>query len=285
MTAFGHGDNSHSGPSQDITVRTIKITDNVYMLQGRGGNIGVLTGPEGLLIVDDDYRAVSEKLSAALKELGSATPRFILNTHWHGDHTEGNNVFGTTGTIIAHDNVRRRLIDPPTIFGSRPAPYPAFALPILTYADSVTIHLNGEEIKVVHYPTGHTDGDSVVFFTKANVVHLGDHFFGTKFPFIDLASGGNVQGFINNVAALIQTIPADAKLIPGHGTVATLDDLKAFHKLIVDSVEIIRAGMKAGKTLDELKKEGLPARFDEAGNAFIKTPMWIEIVHQDLSRR
>jgi cyclase len=285
MTAFGHGDNSHFRPSQDITVRTTKITDNVYMLQGRGGNIGVLTGPEGLLIVDDDYRAVSEKLSAALKELGSPTPRFILNTHWHGDHTEGNNVFGKTGTIIAHDNVRKRLIDPPTIFGSRPAPYPAFALPILTYADSVTIHLNGEEIRVVHYPTGHTDGDSVVFFKNANVVHLGDHFFVARFPFIDLASGGSVQGFINNLAAMIQTIPAKAKLIPGHGPVATLADLKTSHKLIIDSVEIIRAGMKAGKTLEELKKEGLPESFNHAGSGFIKTPMWIEIVHQDLSRR
>ncbi|MBA2378907.1 MAG: MBL fold metallo-hydrolase [Blastocatellia bacterium] len=285
LTVFGHGDNSHFHASQDINVRTVKITDNVYMLQGRGGNIGVLTGPEGLLIVDDDYRTVSEKLSTALKELGSPTPRFILNTHWHGDHTEGNNVFGKTGTIIAHDNVRKRLIDPPMIFGSRPAPYPAFALPILTYAESITIHLNGEEIKVVHYPSGHTDGDSIIFFKKANVVHLGDDFFVGRFPFVDLASGGNVQGLINNVAALIQTIPADAKLIPGHGPLASLSDLKEYHSLVVESAKIVQDGMKAGKTIDEIKSAGFPEKFKEAGSGFIKTDMWIEIVYQSYSAK
>src|SRR5688572_6187368 len=206
---LGHGDDSHFADRQDVQVRTAKVNGNVYMLQGRGGNIGAVVGPEGILIVDDDFKAVSEKLAAALKELGSATPRFILNTHWHNDHTEGNYFFGKDSTIVAHINVRKRMMDPPMVFGRKSDPYPSFALPIVTFTESMAIHLNGEEIRAVHFPNGHTDGDTVVFFKNANVVHLGDDFFVGRFPFVDTASGGSVQGLINNVGALIRQIPAD----------------------------------------------------------------------------
>ena len=286
FSAFAHGDNSHFASTQDVTVKTQKVNGNVYMLQGRGGNIGAVVGPEGILIVDDDYKAVSQKLSDALKDLGSPTPRFILNTHWHGDHTEGNDFFGKQqSVIVAHENVRKRLLDPPMIFGTKTAPYASHALPIVTYSQSMTMHLNGEEIKLVHYPNGHTDGDTVVFFKNANVVHLGDDFFVGRFPFVDVDSGGNVQGLINNVASLMKTIPADAKLIPGHGPLATMDDLKAYHTLIVDSVKIIQNGMKDGKSLDDLKKAGLPEKFKAAGSGFIKTEMWIEIVYHSYSKK
>lgn len=284
--AFAHGDDSHFAVRQDVTVKTTKVSGNVYMLQGRGGNIGAINGPDGILIIDDDFKAVSEKLSDALKELGSSTPRYILNTHWHGDHTEGNDFFGKSGTvIIAHNNVRKRLLDPPVVFGQRTAPYASYALPLMTYSQSMSIHLNGEEIKMVHYPNGHTDGDSVIFFTKANVVHLGDDFFVGRFPFVDLDSGGSVQGVINNVASLISTIPADAKLIPGHGPLATLEDLRAFHRLLVETTKIVQDAMKAGKSLDEIKKAGLPDKYKEAGTGFIKTDQWIEIVHRSYSMK
>lgn len=282
---FAHGDNSHFANKQDVTVKTTRVSGNVYMLQGRGGNIGAINGPDGLLIVDDDYKVVSEKLAAALKELGSSSPRFILNTHWHGDHTEGNDVFGKTGTIIAHSNVRRRMMDPPVVFGRRAEPYASHALPIVTYTESMSIHLNGDEIRVLHYPKGHTDGDSVIHFVKANVVHFGDHFFVGRFPFIDLASGGNVQGVINNVAAMIAKFPADAKLIPGHGPLATMDDLKAYHQLLVESTTLIQNAMKAGKSVEEIKKTGLPEKFKEAGGGFIKTDLWIDIVYQSYSQK
>ncbi len=286
FTAFAHGDNSHFANKQDVTVKTQKVRGNVYMLQGRGGNVGAVTGPEGILIVDDDYKTVSEKLSDALKELGSPTPRFILNTHWHGDHTEGNDFFGKQqSVIVAHDNVRKRLLDPPVIFGQKTPAYAAHALPIITYNLSMTIHLNGEEIKLVHYPNGHTDGDTVVFFTKANVVHLGDDFFVGRFPFVDVDSGGSVQGLINNIASLIKTVPADAKLIPGHGPLATVDDLKAYHQLLVESSKVITDAMKKKKTLDEIKKVGLPEKYKTAGSGFIKTDMWIEIVHRSYSKK
>jgi cyclase len=160
---LAHGDNSHFENRQDVTVRSTRVANDLYMLQGRGGNIAALAGMEGILIVDDDYKAVSDKLAEALKALGSASPRFILNTHWHGDHTEGNHFFGKTSTIVAHVNVRRRLMDPPVVFGRTTPAYPAFALPMVTYTESMSIHINGEEVKAVHYPSGHTDGDTVVF--------------------------------------------------------------------------------------------------------------------------
>lgn len=283
--ASGHGNNSHFPQQQDITVKTINVRDNVYMLQGRGGNVGAIVGPEGILIVDDDYRQVSEKLAAALKALGSEKPRFILNTHWHGDHTQGNEVFGKDGSIIAHVNVRKRLLDPPVIFGRTTPPYPAIALPIITYTESMSIHFNAEEVQLVHFPNGHTDGDSVVFFKNAKVVHFGDTFFVGRFPFVDLDSGGSVQGLINNIGSLIAKIPADAKLIPGHGPVSSHDDLKNYHSMLLETSKIVQDGMKAGRSLDELKKAGFPEKFNEAGSGFIKTEQWIETIYKSYSRR
>jgi cyclase len=285
LGVFAHGDNSHFDNRQDVTVKVTKVSGNVYMLQGRGGNIGAITGPEGILIVDDDYKQVSEKLREALKELGSATPRFIFNTHWHGDHTEGNEVFGKQSTIVAHANVRKRMMDPPMIFGEKTAPYASYALPIVTYTEKLSIYINGEEVRAVHYPNGHTDGDTVVFFVNANVVHLGDDFFVKRFPFVDLDSGGSVQGLINNIASLIKTIPADAKLIPGHGPLATLDDLKSYHQTLVETANIVQKAMKAGKSLDEIKKAGLPEKFKEAGSGFIKTDLWLETLHRSYSKK
>lgn len=286
LSVFAHGDNSHFSNKQEVTVKTQKVSGNVYMLQGRGGNIGAVAGPEGILIVDDDYKAVSQKLSDALKELGSPVPKFILNTHWHGDHTEGNDFFGKQQSIIiAHANVRKRLLDPPVIFGQKTAPYASHALPMLTYTESMTIHLNGEEITLRYYPNGHTDGDSVVFFKNANVVHLGDDFFVGRFPFVDIDSGGSVQGLINNVSSLLKTIPADAKLIPGHGALATTADLQTYRDALVDTAKIVQDAMKKKKTLDEIKKAGLPAKYDSFGGGFIKTPQWIETIYRSYSKK
>lgn len=282
---FAHGNNSHFSQTQDVTVKTTKVNGNVYMLQGRGGNVGVINGPEGILIVDDDYRDVAPKIAAALKELGSEKPRFVLNTHWHGDHTQGNEHFGKDSTIIAHINVRKRLLDPPVIFGRPTPPYPSFALPIVTYTESMSIHLNGEEIRLVHYPNGHTDGDSIVYFTKANVVHFGDTFFVARFPFVDIDSGGSVQGLINNVGALIGKVAPDAKIIPGHGPVSTVSDLKNYHSLLIETSRLVQDAMKAGRSLDEIKKAGLPEKFKEAGSGFIKTEQWIETIHRSYSMK
>jgi len=285
FTVFGHGDGSHDAQQQDITVKTTKISGNVYMLQGRGGNIGAIVGQQGILIIDDDYKVVGEKLRAALKDLGSVTPKFIVNTHWHGDHTEGNEMFGKDSIIISHDNVRKRLMQTNTVFGQAVPPLASIGWPMLTYAESITIHFDDEDIRAEHYPNGHTDGDSVIFFAKANVVHMGDDFFAGRFPFVDLDSGGSVQGMINNVTALIAKIPADAKIIPGHGPLCTLDDLKIYQQTLTDTAKIVQDAMKKKKTLDEIKKAGLPEKYKEFGSGFIKTDAWIETVYKSYSKK
>jgi cyclase len=280
-----HADDSHFAKEQDVQVKVTKVIGNVYMLQGRGGNIGAIVGTDGILIIDDDYKVVSEKLREALKTLGSDTPKYIFNTHWHGDHTEGNASFAGRSIIVAHENVRKRLMDPPVIFGEKTAPYTTLALPVITYTESMSIHFDGDEVRAVHYPNGHTDGDTVVFFKSANVVHLGDHFFAGRFPFIDLDSGGSVQGFLNNVASLVKTIPADAKLIPGHGPLSSRDDLASFHSMLSESVKIVQDAMKQGKSLDEIKKAGFPDKFKEYSSGFMKPDQWIETIHRSYSMK
>ena len=162
---------------------------------------------------------------------------------------------------------------------------PAFALPIVTYTESMSIHINGEDIRLVHFPNGHTDGDSVVFFKNANVVHLGDHFFVNRFPFVDIDSGGSVQGLIANIGELIRQIPSTAKIIPGHGPLATLEDLKTYHQAVIDTSNLVQAEMKKGKSVDEIKKAGLPEKYKEWGSGFIRTDAWIDIVHRSYSKK
>ena len=283
---FAHRTHENENQTQEVTVKTQKITDRVYMLQGRGGNVGVLVGTDGILIVDDDYAQVTPKIAEALKALGSDTPRFIFNTHWHADHTEGNKFFGGKNSLIlAHTNVRKRLITDATVFGQKFQAYPKDALPVVTYDQSMSVHFNDEEIRAVHYPNGHTDGDSIIFFTKADVAHLGDDFFAGRFPFVDLQSGGSVQGLTKNIADLIAKLPADVKIIPGHGPISTREDLRAYHQTIVETTDIVQKGIAAGKTLEGLKKDGLPEKYKSWGTGFIKTDFWIETVYKSLSAK
>jgi glyoxylase-like metal-dependent hydrolase (beta-lactamase superfamily II) len=282
-TIFAH-DKHENG--QDVTVKTQKVGGNISMLQGRGGNVGASVGADGILIVDDDYAQVSPKLAEALKALGSAKPRFILNTHWHGDHTEGNKYFGGKDSlIVAHTNVRKMLSMNISAGGQTFTAYPESALPVITYEQAMSIHFNGEEIRVVHFPNGHTNGDSIIFFTKSNVIHMGDHFFKDRFPFVDLMSGGSVQGLMRNVAEVIKGASADVKIIPGHGSLATLDDLKNYHQMLVETVDIVQKGIGSGKTLEGLKKDGLPAKYKDWGTGFIKTDVWIETIYNSLTKK
>jgi cyclase len=270
-----------------VEIKATKVNGNVYMLEGSGGNIGVSVGPDGILIVDDQFAPLADKIRAALKQLGDGKLRFILNTHWHGDHTGGNVVFGPEAPIIAHDNVRKRLAteQKSELFKRTTPASPKEALPVITFDQSLSVHFNGEEIRAIHFPHGHTDGDSVIFFTNSNVVHLGDDFFAGRFPFVDLESGGSVEGLIKNIGELITKIPATAKLIPGHGPLSTLDDLKSYHRMLVQTTEIVRQKITAGKTLDQIKSEGLSDEWKPWGTGFIKTDLWIETIYKSLSRR
>lgn len=268
-----------------VEIKSTQVAGNIYMLEGSGGNIGVSVGADGILIVDDQFAPLADKIRAALKKLGEGKLRYVLNTHYHGDHVGGNKVFGTEATIVAHDNVRKRLSGEMKAAGSSAKPEPPEALPVITFDNSLSVFFNGEEIRAMHVPHGHTDGDSVIYFTKANVVHMGDQFFNGMFPFIDLQSGGDVEGYARNVEAVLAKIPADAKIIPGHGPLANVDDLKKFHQMLVETTGIVRERIKAGKTLDQIKAEGLPEKWNSWGQGFIKTPVWLQTLYQGLSNK
>jgi glyoxylase-like metal-dependent hydrolase (beta-lactamase superfamily II) len=267
-----------------VEIKATRVAGAVHMLEGAGGNIGVSVGRDGVLIVDDQFAPLADKIRAALKSLDQGRLRFILNTHWHGDHTGGNAVLGgPDAPIIAHTNVRRRLENGGTILGNKTEPAAREALPVITFDQSLSIHFNDEEIRAIHLGPGHTDGDSVILFTKSNVVHMGDLFFNGRFPFVDLDSGGSVEGYARNVEAVIKQVPADARVIPGHGPLASVDDLKRFHKMLVDTTAIVRQKMQAGKTLDQIKAEGLPEEFKTWDGGFINAARWLETIFNSLS--
>ena len=272
-----------------VEIKVTKVAGNVYMLEGAGGNIGASVGPDGILLVDDQYAPLADKIKAALKTIGDGKVKFIVNTHYHADHVGGNASFGPDAVVIAHTNVRMRLsTDQVSQFFKRTFPAsPKEALPILTYEQSLSIFFNGEEIKVVHFPHSHTDGDSVVFFPGSNVVHMGDNFFNPRFPIVDLEAGGDVEGMTKNVGDIIsrlENVPG-VKIIPGHGPLTDLDGLKAYHRMLVQTTDIVRKRMAAGKTLDQIKAEGLPEEWKSWGSGFIKTDVWITLVYNSLSAK
>jgi cyclase len=280
----GHG---HLDPQDDLSkveIKTTKVAGNVYMLEGAGGNIGVSAGADGVLIVDDQFAPLAEKIRAAFKPLGTGRLRFVLNTHYHGDHTGSNAAFGAEAPIVAHANVRKRLASGARVLGQEVKPAPKEALPVITYDTTVSVHFNGEEIRVVHYPAGHTDGDSVVFFTASNVIHMGDDFFAGRFPFVDVDNGGSVEGLARNVADIVSKAPAGVKIIPGHGPLSTVEDLRAFHAMLTETTEIVRARLRSGRTLEQAKAEGLPDKWKDWGAGFIKTQDWIELVYRSLQK-
>lgn len=280
--AFGHATLIKGYPHREEqqNFRTEKVAGNVYVLFGNGGNIGLSVGSDGILMIDTQFANVADRIKAEMEKLGSSKPRFIINTHWHGDHTGGNEVFGSDSIIIAHENVRKRMQEMTMFRGQARTPSPNVALPIFTYGAGMNVYFNGERIKAIHMPNGHTDGDTVLYFTSSNVFHLGDDFFVGRFPFVDLESGGTVDGLIRNIGDLILMIPANAKIIPGHGPLATIEDLKEYHQMIIDTSLIVRRGIAAGKNLDQLKAEGFPERFKEAGSGFIRTDAWIETIYR-----
>lgn len=270
-----------------VEIKATKVAGNIYMLEGAGGNIGVSVGPDGILIVDDQYAPLSDKIKAALKTLGEGKLKFILNTHYHGDHTGGNAAFGPDAPIIAQTNVRKRLSEEQkSKFFNRTTPAsPKEALPVITFDNAVSVFFNGEEIKVIHFPHGHTDGDSVIFFTGSNVVHMGDDFFNGRFPVVDLEAGGDVEGMTKNTGDILSKLPAGVKIIPGHGALSDTEGLKSFHNMLVQTTDIVRKRMAAGKTLDQIKAEGLPEEWKTWGSGFIKTDLWLTLIYNSLSAK
>jgi len=257
-----------------VEIKVIPVSKNIYMLEGSGGNIGVSVGDDGILIVDDQFAPLAPKIEAAVKGLNPGKLKFVLNTHHHGDHTGGNAAFGEKdAVIIAQSNVRVRLVKDPKLTKE--------AYPVITFDQSASTHFNGEEIKLIHYGPGHTDGDSIIYFTGANVVHMGDQFVNGSFPFIDFSSGGDVDGYIKTVATVLEKIPPDAKVIPGHGKLGTVDDLKTFHTMLTETTEFVKKQISEGKTLAEIKTNGLPEKYKTYGNP----NRWIDAIQRSASQK
>jgi glyoxylase-like metal-dependent hydrolase (beta-lactamase superfamily II) len=271
---------------EKVKINVVPVAGNIHMLEGAGGNIGVSSGPDGVLVIDDQFAPLVPKIRDAIAGIAKGEPRieFVVNTHYHFDHTGGNVDLGEDAHIVAHTNVRKRLSTEQSLRGMKFDPLPEVGRPIITYDDSVSIHFNGEEVKLMHLPKGHTDGDSIVFFTQSKVVHMGDHFTNGMFPFVDLENGGDVEGYVANVAWALEFLPADVKLIPGHGALATIDDLRTFHKMLTETVDIVRKQMAAGKTLAQIQAGGLPAQYKPFGAFYIDTNTWIATIHASLSR-
>ena len=273
----------------EITIGAKPVAGKITMLMGvggfSGGNVAVLPGPDGLLIVDDKLEAFSEKLAAALKPFGGGAPRFVLNTHWHFDHTGGNKRFADA-IIIAHDNVRKHMaVDQEfKALGKTIPASPPEALPDVTYNDRLTVHFNGEEIQLLHLPGGHTDGDTVVYFKTSNVLHLGDLFFNGMFPFVDVAHGGNALALARNIDDVIKRFPADAKIIPGHGPLATMADLEAYLDMLTSTTMFVQSAVMEGKDLKAIQTQGFPEQWKKWEWPFISQAMWIELIHQSLNK-
>lgn len=267
---------SDRGAGDDVNIETVPVAGNIYMLVGKGGNIGVSVGEDGVLIIDDQFAPLADKIRAAIREIDKGDLEFVLNTHHHDDHTGGNVVFAQEGTVIAHDNVRRHLVE-----GNEPRG----GWPVVTFDRTLTVHFNGEAIRAVHFAHSHTDGDSVIFFDKSNVVHTGDLFFNGRFPFVDIDGGGDPVNLAGNIQRLIETIKPDAKIIPGHGPLASIDDLRTYHAMLIETTEAVRSQMAAGKALADIKKTGMPAKYKEWGTGYVSEERWIDILHTALSKK
>ena len=218
-----------------VNIRTTPVAGGVYLLQGSGGNIAASTGPDGVIMVDDDYAPLTDRILAAVDQLHSGRVRFVINTHWHGDHTGGNGNLGGQGImIVAHDNVRQRMSREQFIesFGAKVPPSPAVALPVITFTDSLTFYLNNDTIQIFHVAPAHTDGDAVIFFRHANVIHMGDTYFNGLYPFIDYSTGGSLDGVIAAVDRGLGLADDATRIIPGHGPLATRTDLRRYREML-----------------------------------------------------
>jgi len=265
-----------------VEFRTVPVSDGIFMLQGTGGNVGVLTGPDGVVLIDDEYTELGDKLAAAVAAISDAPVRLVVDTHWHFDHSGGNAQLGRDGAIIvAHDNVRERMSKPFSMefFGTEVPASPREALPVVTFASSVSLHLNGQTLQVVHAPNAHTDGDSIIFFEEANVVHMGDTFFNGFYPFIDYQSGGGIRGMVAAIDTALPRIDDNTRIIPGHGPLAGRQALVEFRDMLDTVAGRLQGRLDAGMTTEQIVAAKPTAEFDGRwGGGFLPPDRWVDLV-------
>jgi cyclase len=271
-----------------VQIQTQRLADNLFMLVGEGGNIALSTGADGSGLVDTQYAPLNAKILAAVRAAGGSDVKYVINTHWHGDHAGGNEPLGAAGAvIIAHDNVRARLSTEQFMraFNQRIPPSPAVAWPVVTFPTRTTFHLNGDVVQIVHVENAHTDGDSIVHFTNANVIHTGDTYMKDVYPFIDVSSMGSIDGFIAAADAVLSRSDANTRIIPGHGAVATKADLQRFHDMLVSVRGRIQALIDRGMTEDEVVAAKPTAEFDNPwGQGFMNPENFTRFAYQSLTR-
>lgn len=280
LSALATGAQEHPD-ALDVT----HLRGNIYMITGPGGNIAVSLGDDGALLVDSKFAESAPKIRAIIDSLGGRKINYIVNTHFHGDHIGGNQALGRGVPIIAHHNTRQRLLAHPGMGQRYLAPTPEPDWPTLTFDHTLSIYFNGEQIKAVHFAAGHTDGDIAVFFSNSNVVHMGDLFFNRLFPFVDLDYGGDVENLMRHIGQLAASLATDSIIIPGHGPLATLDDLRTYQQMLEQTLSLVRQGIATGKSLDQIKAGGLPAQWAPWDWPFVPTHRWLEIVYLSLTAK
>ncbi len=275
-------------PMEEIQVTVDQVAGPVYMLTGRGGNLGLCIGEDGVFMIDDQYAPMTPAIRQAVAQLTDEPVRFVLNTHWHSDHTGGNENFGELGAVIvAHDNVRVRLASDQVMpFMGRQVPAsPPGALPVVTFNDTVSFHMNGNTIRAFHVAAAHTDGDAIVHFDEANVVHMGDVFWNRRYPFIDSHSGGSIRGTVAAVDTALLSIDEQTAVIPGHGPLGDRAQLIAYRDMLQGIADRIQSLVDEGKTLEETQAAGPSADWDPGwGDGFVKPDAFVRMVYEDLTR-
>lgn len=272
---------------QPVSFQTQKLSETVHVLMGGGGNIGISAGPDGIFIIDDNVAPLAPRVVEEIAKIQQGPVRFVVNTHWHFDHTGGNELLGEAGAVIvAHENVRKRMsvkqfLKTPNETMEQPAS-PAAALPVVTFTRDVTFHLNGEDMAATHVAHAHTDGDIVVYFKKSNVVHTGDTYVNTLFPFIDKSSGGSLIGLIAATEKLVADINDETKVIPGHGPVSNKREVRAYHAMLIAARDRIGKLVKEGRTVDQVVAAKPLAEYDKWGKGFISADNFVRTVYEEL---
>ncbi len=271
-----------------VTIKTISVAPGVHMLMGAGGNIGVSSGKDGVFLIDDQYAPLTKKILAAVKKISDKPIRFLLNTHWHFDHTGGNENLGNAGiTIVAHDNVRKTMSVDQMLkaFNMKVPASPKAALPVITFNDTATFHLNGETIHIRHVPPAHTDGDSFVHFKTADVIHTGDIYFNGFYPFIDVDHGGSIDGMINAAGEILDVAGPNTKIIPGHGPLSDKAQLAAYRNMLITVRDLLRVAVMNKRTLEQViaakPTKDLDAKW---GKGFLKPAFFLRIVYSGMAR-